>query len=70
MNHGIACSLSKLEIRLEYQIVANPAYNKDRGPLDLDTIRAHVKILNQEFLCKFDVPNLGFDSQIRNNTKF
>ena len=33
-----------LGISLDYQFVANPAYNRDRGPVDLGAIRVHFEI--------------------------
>ncbi|MGO9480722.1 MAG: carbohydrate porin [Candidatus Kryptoniota bacterium] len=33
-----------LGISLDYQFVANPAYNEDRGPVNLGAIRVHVEI--------------------------
>jgi high affinity Mn2+ porin len=33
-----------LGISLDYQFVANPAYNRDRGPVNLGAIRVHFEI--------------------------
>jgi high affinity Mn2+ porin len=33
-----------LGISLDYQFVANPAYNKDRGPVNIGAVRAHFEI--------------------------
>jgi high affinity Mn2+ porin len=33
-----------LGISLDYQFVANPAYNEDRGPVNLGAVRVHVEI--------------------------
>jgi high affinity Mn2+ porin len=36
--------VSALHVTLDYQWVGNPAYNRDRGPVSIVTVRVHVQL--------------------------